>query len=185
MALQRTHRPRFRSGRSLRSLGSPLNAYPFGGTHDHQIARPAFVASLAIAFVGSTQTSCASLRVTRNERVAIVRAGLSVVERGMPGLFVIPDRADRATRDVLCELRRCIARASVRSSDLHLVPRGYFVFEELQITGNDALFSGTVGPIERPVPGRLLNDCGTGFAVPLHRDASGQWVAGRYSVTVC
>jgi hypothetical protein len=32
MALQRTRRPRFRSGRSLRSLGSPLNARPFGGT---------------------------------------------------------------------------------------------------------------------------------------------------------
>jgi hypothetical protein len=30
MALQRTRRPRFRSGRSLRSLGSPLNARPFG-----------------------------------------------------------------------------------------------------------------------------------------------------------
>ena len=35
MALQRTRRPRFRSGRSLCSLGSPLNARPFGGLpHD-------------------------------------------------------------------------------------------------------------------------------------------------------
>jgi len=31
MALQRIRRPRFRSGRSLCSLGSPLNAQPFGG----------------------------------------------------------------------------------------------------------------------------------------------------------
>jgi hypothetical protein len=31
MALQRTRRPSLRSGRSLRSLGSPLNAYPLGG----------------------------------------------------------------------------------------------------------------------------------------------------------
>jgi len=31
MAFQRTRRPSLRSGRSLRSLGSPLNAYPFGG----------------------------------------------------------------------------------------------------------------------------------------------------------
>jgi hypothetical protein len=30
MALQRTRRLRFRSGRSLRSLGSPLNAQPLG-----------------------------------------------------------------------------------------------------------------------------------------------------------
>ena len=31
MALQRTRRPRIRSGRSLRSLGSPLNARPLAG----------------------------------------------------------------------------------------------------------------------------------------------------------
>jgi len=30
MALQRTRRPSLRSGRSLRSLGSPLNALPLG-----------------------------------------------------------------------------------------------------------------------------------------------------------
>src|SRR6266511_2325415 len=35
MALQRTRRPRIRSGRSLRSLGSPLNARPFGA-YAHQ-----------------------------------------------------------------------------------------------------------------------------------------------------
>ena len=32
MALQRTRRPRFRSGRSLRSLGSPLNARSLAGS---------------------------------------------------------------------------------------------------------------------------------------------------------
>jgi hypothetical protein len=32
MALQRTRRPRLRSGRSLRSLGSPLNARPLGAS---------------------------------------------------------------------------------------------------------------------------------------------------------
>ena len=36
MALQRTRRPSLRSGRSLRSLGSPLNAYPLGATRNHQ-----------------------------------------------------------------------------------------------------------------------------------------------------
>ena len=38
MALQRTRRPRFRSGRSLRSLGSPLNAYLLGGMHIRLLA---------------------------------------------------------------------------------------------------------------------------------------------------
>jgi hypothetical protein len=40
MALQRTRRPRFRSGRSLRSLGSPLNAYPLGDGRDTSTVRP-------------------------------------------------------------------------------------------------------------------------------------------------
>jgi hypothetical protein len=38
MALQRTRRPRIRSGRSLRSLGSPLNARPLGGRSSRQRA---------------------------------------------------------------------------------------------------------------------------------------------------
>jgi hypothetical protein len=35
-SLQRTRRPSLRSGRSLRSLGSPLNAYPLGGRSSRQ-----------------------------------------------------------------------------------------------------------------------------------------------------
>ena len=42
MALQRTRRPRIRSNRSLRSLGSPLNTRPLGDTEEH------FTAGLAI-----------------------------------------------------------------------------------------------------------------------------------------
>jgi hypothetical protein len=38
MALQRTHRPRFRSGRSLRSLGSPLNARLLGAARKSDVA---------------------------------------------------------------------------------------------------------------------------------------------------
>jgi hypothetical protein len=34
MALQRTRRPRFRSGRSLRSIGSPLNARPLAAARE-------------------------------------------------------------------------------------------------------------------------------------------------------
>ncbi len=47
MALQRTRRPRIRSGRSLRSLGSPLNAQPLcvgkfdqRGRRSHRSGRP-------------------------------------------------------------------------------------------------------------------------------------------------
>jgi hypothetical protein len=46
MALQRTRRPRIRSGRSLRSLGSPLNARPLGSRGSYQTVRLATSASL-------------------------------------------------------------------------------------------------------------------------------------------
>jgi hypothetical protein len=57
MALQRTRRPRFRSGRSLRSLGSPLNARSLGrfspplarATHSMNRFRPFALRPLAFA----------------------------------------------------------------------------------------------------------------------------------------
>ena len=49
MAFQRTRHPSLRSGRSLRSLGSPLNAYPLCGG-----SRLVPVAALAIVFLGCT-----------------------------------------------------------------------------------------------------------------------------------
>jgi LmbE family N-acetylglucosaminyl deacetylase len=48
MALQRTRRPRVRSGRSLRSLGSPLNARPFGGQEREEGKRPARIGGDAV-----------------------------------------------------------------------------------------------------------------------------------------
>ena len=39
MALQQTRRPRIRSGRSLRSLGSPLNARPLDGEGTQPFSR--------------------------------------------------------------------------------------------------------------------------------------------------
>jgi hypothetical protein len=39
IALQRTRRPRIRSGRSLRSLGSPLNARPLGAEEIALVAK--------------------------------------------------------------------------------------------------------------------------------------------------
>ena len=47
MALQRTRRPRFRSGRSRCSLGSPLNARPLGDTEEHLTAGLAIMNALS------------------------------------------------------------------------------------------------------------------------------------------
>ena len=55
MALQRTRRPRFRSGRSLRSLGSPLNARLLGHTKIRRsLVGPLVLASLIAACATTT-----------------------------------------------------------------------------------------------------------------------------------
>jgi hypothetical protein len=51
MALQRTRRPRFRSGRSLRSLGSPLNARSLGA------GRQRWTVIVAL-FIGLSSAAC-------------------------------------------------------------------------------------------------------------------------------
>jgi|SRR5687768_3814173 len=61
MAFQRTHRPSLRSGRSRRSLGSPLNAYPLGATRYRQL-----VAGLLIVlgfFVPASSSGSSSPRI--------------------------------------------------------------------------------------------------------------------------
>jgi len=67
MALQRTRRPRLRSGRSLRSLGSPLNAYP--------LARSGIVLVLGLAFAPSPVSTSAPTRTP-----TAVRSDCAMVE---------------------------------------------------------------------------------------------------------
>jgi hypothetical protein len=84
MALQRTRRPRFRSGRSLRSLGSPLNARPLGG-------RSALLSvALSICLIGCTTTGrtpspdipLESLSGEWEGKLTIVQTGSCPVGRG-------------------------------------------------------------------------------------------------------
>jgi hypothetical protein len=60
MALQRTRRPRFRSGRSLRSLGSPLNARPLGHPKSQAVVIAArfFGVAAAISLIPSALSGC-------------------------------------------------------------------------------------------------------------------------------
>jgi hypothetical protein len=68
MAFQRTRRPSLRSGRSLRSLGSPLNAYPLGGAAAG--ARLCSLIALALSITGCIYGSSASRpQATRPESV--------------------------------------------------------------------------------------------------------------------
>jgi hypothetical protein len=52
MRLQRTRRPRLRSGRSLRSLGSPLKRYPLGRRAMHVLALGLATVGFPVAMAG-------------------------------------------------------------------------------------------------------------------------------------
>jgi hypothetical protein len=96
MALQRTRRPRIRSGRSLRSLGSPLNARPLG--RRALIDAASAVLLLSAATFGSIVTRPAE-QPSRNTRAIREDATYEFVFRHygssgdpggntVPGLFV-------------------------------------------------------------------------------------------------
>jgi|SRR5687767_4711018 len=81
MALQRTRRPSLRSGRSLRSLGSPLNAYPFGG-----VRLNALVSCLAALVV---VTACRSVPVDRHGLSVRIRGDQTTFCEGEPVPFEV------------------------------------------------------------------------------------------------
>jgi TonB family protein len=77
MALQRTRRPRFRSGRSLRSLGSPLNARPFGATRISSVCLLLLIGLLDPPFAHSD-----------NDR-GMTRRNMAAYEARHPGVFKV------------------------------------------------------------------------------------------------
>jgi Carboxypeptidase regulatory-like domain len=93
MALQRTRRPRLRSGCSLRSLGSPLNARPFG-------AAMVFIVLSPVVMVG-----CAAHRTANLSSVS----GLVVDDHGI--------RLPGATVDLTYSLGRAAQVSAITSPD--------------------------------------------------------------------
>jgi hypothetical protein len=84
MALQRTRRPRIRSGRSLRSLGSPLNARLLGGLR-RNLTMP--LVGLLLSAVSGFSAPLFRSRAERGVLVAVVdRSGAA-----LPGVTVVVD----------------------------------------------------------------------------------------------
>ena len=78
MALQRTRRPRFRSGRSLRSLGSPLMRRPLGRCRLAPWRSLVAVACIAVAcFSGEPAIKAVEVRNSQRELVKTL-SGLEV-----------------------------------------------------------------------------------------------------------
>ena len=72
MALQRTRRPRIRSGRSLRSLGSPLNARSLGST------RKSLFIAFSLSVAGCVSADLGRLRVITRGELGEVIPGIEV-----------------------------------------------------------------------------------------------------------
>ena len=140
--------------------------------------------SISIAII--TAIACSSSGSDRSaDFLGAAKAGLREVERGTPGVVIAVNAADRQMASVLCRLRHCVDRTRVPASESFLLPRGYFILSEFKVAGNEGTLAGTLGPIDRPQPGRETLGCGYGVRVALHRQPSGLWVAGDVEVTVC
>ena len=128
MALQRTRRPRFRSGRSLRSLGSPLNARPLGAGKT-QLAVGA--GCLFFTFLASACHSGPSLQEYRRQLASA--AGPRAADCGVVWLGSAKTEAVSCARAALAEHRPFFVAFQVLGFDSQIV-HGLAVNETGQAT---------------------------------------------------
>src|SRR5512144_1840370 len=95
MALQRTRRPRIRSGRSLRSLGSPLNARSLGGRKTSRVLSASFLVIWLALGVGCQSTEAGARIKTATAgtilRVVVVDESRQPVPAAEVSVLRVPD----------------------------------------------------------------------------------------------
>ena len=142
MALQRTRRPRIRSGRSLRSLGSPLNARLLGATRMFRISSSRSVSSALLLIAVLTSACSGAIRddsgVSRSTVSNLMRNTeamlgkpviLTVFLDSSAGRFGVSDAFVSAGTGLPAVLRTRRARAAAQrlAPDLFLTPRPFLV----------------------------------------------------------
>jgi TonB family protein len=122
MALQRTRRPRLRSGRSLRSLGSPLNARPLGHT---KVRFPLIALVVVVVIVAACSTATGPTLLAYQTRDGVWRQGGRGVVAPVPEELAPPDwppqlRTSENTGQVLLDIEvsahGAVERAAVTQS---------------------------------------------------------------------
>ena len=171
MALQRTRRPRFRLGRSLRSLGSPLNARPLGRVSELArllLAGASIVFSTGLAPAGSSdQRLRASLPVTRLNRecgfeVSIPRGWRIEMLNSQCWFGLKPAEWDRTTETSDIDLPDYPMHLGVRGTPLHQVAieRGFRLENEAWVLRDGSVDRGAKPDVLEGVGWRALRHRG-------------------------
>ena len=139
MALQRTRRPRIRSGRSLCSLGSPLNAYPLGGFRQ--------IALRLSRFAPRAPGLVLSMVLSASQVAAEVRIDVSAGWSGLRPEIIGAERRERHTLTITCDEAECrsvdgvFPRATVENFLRELIakPKIGPELQDLGLTGKELL----------------------------------------------
>jgi hypothetical protein len=155
--------------------------------HTMLVAGPriAFLFVSSALFVAEACTSAPAvlpMSAVDPEILAVASAGLAVVEAGREPVVVVAEQPS-AEAQAISTVRRVVPPTSVPHAEGQALPAGYFRLEEIRISGGNALFVGRLGPVPEGGPGVLA--CGTGFSIPMRRQADGTWKTGSYTIHVC
>ena len=125
-----------------------------------------------------------SAQSRQSDLQSILSLGLGEVEHGMPVVLVLSESLDAATRAAASSLRSTVPRTDIPVSAEYKLPGGFFLLDQVQVSGDAGLFVGRLGPVPRQRPGILTDACGTGYRISMTRHA-GQWTIGPIEMSVC
>ena len=115
----------------------------------------------------------------------VASAGLAYVEQRRPPVVVVMRNESRpAVGRAISHLRRVVRSEEVPKVEGYTMPAGYFYLDELEVKGDTAVFGGQIGLVPAPTPGFMTDNCGTTFAINLHK-SNGRWVVRNVVTKVC
>jgi len=146
-----------------------------------------FVASVLLAGVlASGLCGAAERSETAQDLTAIASRSLEIVEQhsGKITTLVVPADANPTLIAALKSLRPVIFTKAVPKSKTQTLPKGYLIIETLKVHGNDAKFTGILGP--GALAGTLGAgvDCGLRYSITFSL-TNGKWENGPYSSQQC
>jgi hypothetical protein len=115
---------------------------------------------------------------------SMLGVGLGEVERGTKVIVVLSPSLDAATRAAVSAVRSTVRRSDIPGSDQYDLPSGFFVLEQVELSGDAGLLVGRLGPVPRQRQGMLTDACGTGYRISMTRH-EGRWTIGPVEVSVC
>lgn len=112
----------------------------------------------------------------------VIRAALAQADPQNKAKIAVSADLNEAARLALAGVRNISA---LPANGQYTLPPDFLRFDEVTVNGNEATVRVWHGPIEKPKPGVVSMNCGTGFTYRLAKDAEGNWAIVNVGVAMC